>query len=199
MGNMRFNNIDSLVKKVFNMRNNLQLNMGCGSENSDEFINIDIKPMDNVDLIWDINQGLPFDDNSVIYIKAHDFLEHIFDIEYVLKEMYRVSKHGTIWNVRVPHYGSNSVASIQHKHFFGESGFEFFSPSLRNDFKSSWNYGWNIWLELIDRQFILHHAASERFKDPVEREFALIYYRNVIDTMVFTLKVIKNFDDVGGK
>lgn len=177
------------------MKNELKLNLGSGCDYLEDVINIDTKPLEKIDLIWNIDQGLPFEDNSVVYIKAHDFLEHILDLEFVLKEMYRISKHKAEWNVRIPHYASDSAPSIQHKHFFTESAFVFFSPALKDNLEDSWNYGWNVWLKELDRQITFHNAALERFKNREELEFALIYYRNVIDSMTFRLQVIKDFQN----
>lgn len=187
--------LERLTKKLTFMKNGLRLNIGSGAADIDDQISIDIKPLKNVDLVWDVDQGLPFSNDSVEYIKATDFLEHIFDLEFVLKEMYRVSKHGALWNIRIPHFSSDSAASIQHKHFFTDVGFQFFSPNLKNVLEDNWNYGWEIWLETLESNVVWHSGAKEQFKTREELEFAKTYYRNVIDAVEFKLKVVKNFQE----
>lgn len=188
---MLITDLEKLTKKLTLMKNGLRLNLGSGLADIEDQISIDIKPLKNVDIVWNVDQGLPFSNDSVEYIKATDFLEHILDLEFVLKEMYRISKHGALWIIRIPHFSSDSAASIQHKHFFTDVGFQFFSPNLREVPGDNWNYGWNIWLETIKSEVIWHAGAKEQFKTREELEFAKTYYRNVIDSIHFELKVIK--------
>ena len=54
------------------------------------------------DLIHDINNGLPFPDNSVDEIRAIHVVEHIHDLVKLFKEMYRVCKNGAIIHIETP-------------------------------------------------------------------------------------------------
>jgi len=56
---------------------------------------------------------LPFPDNSVEEIRAHHILEHIGDgFIPLMQELYRVSKHGCLLDIIVPHH--------QHENFYSD-------------------------------------------------------------------------------
>jgi SAM-dependent methyltransferase len=46
--------------------------------------------------------GIPLHDNSCIYVRARDFLEHLRDFQFVINEVYRVLKHGGIFDIKCP-------------------------------------------------------------------------------------------------
>jgi len=89
--------------------NKKKLNLGCGNHKLPGFINIDISPKCKPDVVQDL-MSFPwaFEDNSVEHIVAKDVLEHVGstpkDFIDVLKEMYRVSKNGAVWEVQFPHH-----------------------------------------------------------------------------------------------
>lgn len=178
----------------------LKLNLGCGNgaKHCPDFINIDIKPLPLVNLVWDISRGLPFANDTVIYITAHDFLEHVDSIKFVLQEMYRVSSHGAIWDVRVP-YWANTTAfnTLSHKNFFSENTFSYFHPNHRKEMESGWyEWGWDIWLECLEQHFNYHSSAIKDIgpQGSSELEHAKTYMINIVDTMAVKLKVVKKFD-----
>jgi len=59
-------------------------------------VNIDFRSEVNPDQVIDVTKGLPFDDNSVEEVRAHDFLEHvpIGKTIFVVEEIFRVLKPG---------------------------------------------------------------------------------------------------------
>ena len=178
-----------------------KLHLGCGSGGvaTPEHINIDIKPIVGVDLVWDINRGIPFSDDSVQSIKAHDFLEHVDNLKFVLQEMYRVSQHGAFWSLMVPYWANRTaVNTLTHKNFFCENTFSYFDPSHRREVDSGWHeWGWNIWLKTIEYRFNYHSAAVQSLGPIGSPHFerAKEYMVNVIDTIVFDLSVVKDFKE----
>lgn len=56
------------------------------------YIGVDIAP--GADVVHDIRQGLPFDDNSVGLVRAFDFLEHIPDSVALMNDVWRVLVDG---------------------------------------------------------------------------------------------------------
>lgn len=83
----------------------MKINLGAGSKRYDGYINVDKERIDNPDFVVDIeNENLPFHDSSVDEVLAHHILEHLGDGFFnVMKELYRVCKHGAHIHVRVPH------------------------------------------------------------------------------------------------
>lgn len=83
----------------------MKVNLGGGDIKIDGYINVDYDPLTNPDYVCDIEKDkLPFEDDTVETIVAHHILEHLGEGFFnAIKEMYRVSKHGTIIDIRVPH------------------------------------------------------------------------------------------------
>ena len=79
------------------------LNLGCGHDVRDGFINIDLFSDNPLVVNMDIRR-LDFADNSVDFILASDVLEHFSHRETssLLSEWYRVLKPGAIIIIRCP-------------------------------------------------------------------------------------------------
>ena len=72
----------------------MKLNIGCGNKAMEGYINIDKFAGTGVDMVVDIEQGLPFEDNSFEEIYSCNCLEHIRPEkwDFVLREINRVAK-----------------------------------------------------------------------------------------------------------
>lgn len=93
-----FINRKSIQKKVL-------LNVGCGPNNMDEFINLDYFWNPKIDICWDITKKpYPISDNTLEGIFTEHCLEHISfkECETNLKEFYRMLKPGGILRIVVP-------------------------------------------------------------------------------------------------
>lgn len=81
----------------------LRIDVGCGDCKPDGYVGLDIQDLPGVDKVIDFaKDGLPYPDSSVDEIRAFDFVEHIQDKVYTLKEFWRVCKPGGIVNIQVP-------------------------------------------------------------------------------------------------
>lgn len=83
--------------------NTKRLNLGCGNDIMEGFINIDIRELSGIDIRADIVR-LPIKDSSIELIMLNDVLEH-FRLEVsikVLKECYRALVDDGQLNIRVP-------------------------------------------------------------------------------------------------
>ena len=86
-----------------------KLNLGCGLNKFDGFVNVDKSDLVPCDEKVDLNVfPWPWKDNTYSHIVAKDILEHLGekpnDIIKVIKEMYRVSENGAIWEIQSPHW-----------------------------------------------------------------------------------------------
>ena len=81
-----------------------KIDIGCKNKTKDGCLGIDIIDFGQ-DIVWNINNGIPFPDNSVEYIYMSHFLEHIEDryIASLFTDIYRVSIDGTIIDIKIPH------------------------------------------------------------------------------------------------
>ena len=86
-----------------------KLNLGCGFDKLEGFVNADCFPACNPDILLNIEQfPWGFEDNSFDYILMKHVLEHVgatFEcFKQVMQEIYRVAApNGTI-EIHVPHY-----------------------------------------------------------------------------------------------
>jgi len=100
------------------------INLGCGNKKRKDYKNIDIRKECNPDIIYDLNKGIPFKDNSVSRVYAKMILEHMNRPEELLKEIVRVCKDNAQIAIIVPHansYASNS--DLTHKSKYTENSF----------------------------------------------------------------------------
>ena len=82
-----------------------KLNLGSGLSKIDGYINLDISPIGEPDVLHDITKfPWPFNDSEINHIVAKDILEHMHDLPSIIKEMYRISKNGAVWEIMVPHH-----------------------------------------------------------------------------------------------
>lgn len=88
------------------MQEPVKLNLGCGANHLEGWVNIDAVASFNPDLLHDLTRPLPFEDQSVDEILAEDLLEH-FD-KYmrcvVLYDWARVLKPRGMLTLRVPNF-----------------------------------------------------------------------------------------------
>jgi len=84
---------------------NLRLNIGCGSQNLDGYINIDRYPTPDADVIMTADK-LSFSNNSVDEIYTSHMIEHLLPSEFdrAVKEWYRVLKPGGKLKIRCPNF-----------------------------------------------------------------------------------------------
>lgn len=108
----------------------MKLNLGCGKLKLEGFINLDGDASVEPDMVWNLEEGLPFEDNSCDYIVASHVLEHIRDFVALMEECGRVLISGGKMMIRVPEFPSiASVANPYHLRFFVPQSFMYFTRS----------------------------------------------------------------------
>ena len=80
------------------------LNLGCGKDIREGYINYDIKPI--ADVCGNCEEGLPFKDDMFDKVVASHILEHIHDLRALKRELWSVLKDGGELIVTVPDYTS---------------------------------------------------------------------------------------------
>lgn len=115
------------------------LNLGCGTdivESTEEiqYINIDICQLEGVDIVMDLNNiEYPFAPETIDMILMYDVLEHLENPIDILQECWRILREGGKCLLKVVYWNNqNSFSDPQHKHFFTEKYFDFFTGSRRS-------------------------------------------------------------------
>jgi predicted SAM-dependent methyltransferase len=80
------------------------LNLGCGPNIVEGFVNIDAGWVPGLDVCWDITRGLPFQDGAIGGIFSEHCLEHLPLAEgrALLRECWRVLAPGSVIRLVVP-------------------------------------------------------------------------------------------------
>jgi SAM-dependent methyltransferase len=92
------------VAKLLQMGAELKLNVGCGSKPQPEYLNVDERELEGVDLICDL-RALPFTNGSVAEIYAAHVIEHFTEADLkgkVLPAWHHLLKAGGRLRVAVP-------------------------------------------------------------------------------------------------
>ena len=106
----------------------MKLNLGCGDNYRDGYINLDNNGnLDKIDVKHDLNRfPYPFNDSTSEEIIMDHILEHLDDTISVISELYRISKNGAIINIKSPHFSCNWTHP-GHKRAIGLGLFDHFS------------------------------------------------------------------------
>jgi len=116
-------------REVIKGLDKVKLDLGCnGNKPSDEYIGIDKEPGPQVDVVHDLEQGIPYPDNSADEIRANHVLEHLPDKEQAMSEIWRVLKPGGRFVFEVPSTkGEGAFNHPGHKSFWNKSTFAFWT------------------------------------------------------------------------
>ena len=90
-----------------------KLNVGCGRNIIEGWINLDSYPLPGVDVVADLekcsSQPLPFADESIDEFLLSHVIEHISNVLPLMQELWRIAKPGARLVSRTP-YGSSDDA-----------------------------------------------------------------------------------------
>ena len=69
----------------------MYVNLGCGKRKMPNWINVDTQSSVSPDSCFNIEDGLPYDDNSVDVFNARAIIEHVHKdkLIFVMKEIHR--------------------------------------------------------------------------------------------------------------
>jgi SAM-dependent methyltransferase len=111
-----------------------KLNLGCGTDIKEGWINLDNFDSNTLDVIHNLETfPYPFEDNYFDEIIAINVLEHIENPVRVIEELHRITtKNGKV-TIRVPYYNSKDMGTDPtHKNFFSEHSLDYFDPSKKH-------------------------------------------------------------------
>ena len=111
----------------------ISLNLGCGFNKEDGYINIDNRSEVDPDLICDVTEGLPFEDSSVDKVQAVNFLEHILigKTIFVIEEIYRVLKDkGIFYHLTPSTDGRGAFQDPTHVSFWNVNSWLYYTNDL---------------------------------------------------------------------
>ena len=124
------------------------INIGCGEEYLEGFVNQDIQDTDiygrkiKVDVVFDLEKRpYPFPDNHFDFVLAKGIIEHLNDVNGCLHELHRICKPGAIIEIHVPHYTFYGYfRDPSHKTAWSYDSIEFYCGWLASDRKLAAKY-----------------------------------------------------------
>jgi len=151
----------------------IKLHLGCGSKRIKGYTNIDVRPLDAVDLVTDIRQLVDFEKNSVSLIYASHVLEHFGRLEYmdVLRRWYEVLRQGGVLRLAVP----NFEAVVEHYNQFKEL------PKVMGLLYGGQTYPQNYHYCTWDYKTLTNDLKSIGFKDVVKYDWQKTEHSDIDD------------------
>ncbi|MBS3119657.1 methyltransferase domain-containing protein [Candidatus Woesearchaeota archaeon] len=153
----------------------LKLNLGCGANIMEGWMNVDIKPGKGVDKIVDLDKAWPWKDSSVDEIYMKHTLEHLADQVKSLKEAKRVLRKGGKLTIRGPFYNHYSA---------------FADPTHKSNWLTPYSFYWiELYVggfRLAKRQF-LKSTLGKLIPSPVLAPLSLVF-GNLVQEMIFELE-----------
>ena len=111
-----------------------KLNLGCGKDVREGWVNLDVVRNKGVDVVWDLEAfPYPFKDNEFDYVLMDMSLEHLSYPEKTLREIWRITKKDAVVEINVPHFSCwQTWGDITHRRGFNHGSLNSFSSRHRD-------------------------------------------------------------------
>jgi SAM-dependent methyltransferase len=105
-----------------------RLNLGCGAFKKSGFINVDVDPRRDPEVVHDLDKfPYPFPSSQFSLVEAEHVLEHLEHPFQVMTELHRIMKDGGLLIIKVPHF-SRGFTHADHKRGFDLAFPLYFDP-----------------------------------------------------------------------
>ena len=127
---------DTKIAALGILKNNsgIRLDMGCGEHKQKGFIGLDIRPLDGVDIVWDMQSvPWPFPDECCTVIMGSHIIEHIKPQDgvflSVMDELWRIMQTNGQLALSFPYAGSDGYyQDPTHVNPINHATFQYFDP-----------------------------------------------------------------------
>jgi SAM-dependent methyltransferase len=163
------------TKDLLKSKTHININLGAGEAPIAGFINVDLKSLPFIDVVWDLEQfPWPFPDECADLIVASQLVEHINPHKGIfmkfMDEVWRITKTGGQFMIATPYAGS--VAYYQdptHCNPCNEMTWEYFDPfgptsggGLYKNYKPRpWKIVENSWYSQGNMEIILEKRPDD--------------------------------------
>ncbi len=112
----------------------IKIDLGCGKSKPAGYIGLDNRAFPGVDILYDLELGLPFCDGYADEIRAHHVLEHLSYPRDIMYEIWRVLKLGGTLEFEVPSSrGEGAFAHPGHRSWWNKLSFLFYCDDRLRD------------------------------------------------------------------
>ncbi len=159
------------------------IDLGCGTRKLKGAFGLDRRREPGVNVICDLERGLPLKTNSVDVVYLSHIVEHIRDLVQFMEGVYRVCSPGAEVRIVVPYYTSRGAfRDPTHVRFIAEDTFQYFVPA------TVFGAMKNLSIEKIEFDV---RKPFRFFPKYFQKRFSR-YLWNVVDNMSVTLRAIKD-------
>lgn len=121
-----------LAEKDADTNELLKVDLGGGLYPRKGYLTID---KEDADIICDLNDGIPLEDNSVGVLNASHLIEHLKDPIKTMREIHRVLAHGGWAFIEVPSTeGNGAWCDPTHVSFWNEDSFPYYTKQSKAQF-----------------------------------------------------------------
>ena len=151
------------------------LDLGCGRGKRPGAVGLDLCPHPGVNLVADLDGGLPLAADSFDLVILRHAAEHVRDLSALMGEVHRVLRPGGMLQVLTPHF-SSAASHTDPSHFLhlGLFSFDYFCGLAQDDFRPQ---GFSY--EMVGRRLIFGRkgrlglsAWANRHPRPYEQHLA---------------------------
>lgn len=176
-----------------------RINLGCGSMKLNGFLNVDKSLLVNPD--QEVNLDVfpwPWKDNEFDHIVAKDILEHIDgSFERIIKELYRISSNGAIWEVAIPHWRCDTALDDPtQKRLLTIGTFHLFNKNRNLDRAKTGErdsmlaFENDVDIEICDTQFEYTQPYAKRIKENAISEEELNFAMNHLNNVALSTRML---------
>lgn len=138
-------------------KNLLAIELGAGLDPREGYITVDLQ---NAQILADLDEEWPFNNNSVGVIRAFHILEHLKDSIHTMNEAYRVLAPGGVMFIEVPSTdGRGAFQDPTHKTFWNENSFWYYTQ------KSHARYIWPKYKGRFQKSRVITTYPGKWWKD----------------------------------
>jgi hypothetical protein len=168
-----------------------KLNVGCGRNIKEGWINLDSAPLPGVDLVCDLEdlraRPIALPDESVSQFLVSHAIERIRDSLDLMQELSRLATPGAIAMIRVPHGGCDDAwEDPTHLRAYYPGSFGYFSQPMYANADYGYRADWSP-----DRLTLLVHRSLCAGLSPQEIISKSQVERNVVKEMICGLRAVK--------
>jgi len=135
-----------------------RLNLGCGQDRREGYLNVDSAASVGPDLTWDLDHSpYPLPSSQFDEFLALDVVEHLEDLVGFMEECWRLLRPGGEVRITTPHFSSaNSFRDPTHRWHLGYYSLDYFAPGHVLGHYSSATF------EVVQRTLAFHPTRFNR-------------------------------------
>ena len=170
------------------------LDIGCGRNKVEGATGLDHAELPGVDIVCNLNEALPLEDESYDVVVANQVLEHIDNMIGLVYEAHRVLKKGGIFVIHCPYFRSSwAWIDPTHVRAFTVSSLDYFCEGTwiysQNRFKEYGFKSLDVYLDRQEKKSLVRTILSNRcINNPFKYENSILSSLYPFEEISYILK-----------